>query len=151
MRRIVLIACVSKKGNIKAKAKDLYISPLFTNSLAYARSLKPDKIFILSALHHLLELDKEIEPYDVTLSNIPRQKRKLGLQVLNSSEKIEWGKRVIKMLSVETDLGNDKFIILAGQEYIKPIIGSLKNCENVLKGVSLFKRVPFLKQKLNDN
>jgi len=63
MKKIILIACVSKKGDKKAKAKDIYISSLFTNSLAYAYSLNPDKIFILSALHHLLDLEKEIEPF----------------------------------------------------------------------------------------
>lgn len=42
MKRIVLISCVSSKG--KEKAKDIYKGPLFTNSLAYGISLKPDKI-----------------------------------------------------------------------------------------------------------
>ena len=76
MSKIVLIACVSQKLNKKAKAKDLYTSQLFKYSLAYAHSLNPDKIFILSALHHLLDLEMEIEPYNVTLSNIPKSKRK---------------------------------------------------------------------------
>ena len=60
MKRIVLISCVSRKGTTKAKARDLYKGTLFTNSLAYGQSLKPDRIFILSALHHLLDIDKEI-------------------------------------------------------------------------------------------
>jgi uncharacterized protein DUF6884 len=83
-QRIVLISCVSQKGNQKAKAKDLYKGPLFTNSLAYGQKLNPDKIFILSALHHLIELDEEIEPYDVTLSYVPPSKRtkKSNLKVL---------------------------------------------------------------------
>lgn len=151
MRQIVLIACVSKKSDKKTKAKDLYISPLFRYSLAYALALKPDKIFILSALHHLLELDREIEPYNVTLSNVSKKKRKPGLKVLNSTEKKEWGKKVVEMLSAEADLKEDKFLILAGQEYIKPIVSSLDNYEDVLNGVLLFDRVPLLKQKLNGN
>jgi cytoplasmic iron level regulating protein YaaA (DUF328/UPF0246 family) len=151
MREIVLIACVSKKGDKKAKAKDLYLSPLFRNSLEYAETLKPDKIFILSALYHLLELDTEIEPYNVTLSNVSKTKRKPGLKVLNSTEKKEWGKKVIEMLSAQADLERDRFIILAGQEYIKPIKDNLHNYDDVLKGVSLFDRVPLLKQKINGN
>jgi hypothetical protein len=145
MKKIVLIACVSKKGNKKAKAKDLYKSQLFTYSLAYANTLKPDKIFILSALHHLLELEKEIEPYDVTLSNIPMNKRKPGLKVLNSKEKIEWGKKVVEMLSKQTDLRQDKFIILAGQEYIKPIIENISHYSLPLNGLRQGERVKFLK------
>ena len=58
MKQIILIACVSKKGDLKTKAEELYKSPLFKSSLAFAKNLNPDKIFILSALHHLLELDE---------------------------------------------------------------------------------------------
>lgn len=145
MGKIVLIACVSKKGDEKAKAKDLYISPLFTNSLAYTHSLKPDNIFILSALHHLLDLEKVIEPYNVTLSNVPKNKRKSGLKVLNSTEKKEWGEKVIKMLSKQADLKTDKFIILAGNEYIKPIIENISHFTNPLKGLRQGERVKFLK------
>ena len=148
MKRIVLIACVSKKGDKRAKAKDLYKSPLFTNSLAYAYSLKPDKIFILSALHHLLDLEKEIEPYNVTLSNVPKKKRKEGLKVLNSQEKKEWGEKVIEMLSINSDLKQDRFIILAGQEYIKPIIEHIPHFTLPLKGLRQGERVKFLKDNL---
>ena len=51
MKTIVLISCVSKKKAQKAKAEELYESPLFVKSLAYAKSLKPDSIYILSAKH----------------------------------------------------------------------------------------------------
>ena len=127
MKKIVLIACATKQGVKKAKAKDLYISPLFTNSLAYAYSLKPDKIYLLSALHHLLDLDTEIEPYKVTLSHVPKQRRKHGLIILYSKEKEEWGKKIKEMLSQQFDLQNDQFIVLAGQEYIKPLKPYINN------------------------
>ena len=48
--KVVLISCASKKLNRKAKAEDLYISPLFKLNLKYAKSLNPDKIFILADL-----------------------------------------------------------------------------------------------------
>lgn len=147
MKQIILIACVSRKGDKKMKAKDLYRSSLFKSSLAYAYKLNPDKIFILSALHHLLDLDKEIEPYNVTLSNVPKEKRKAGLKILDSAEKKEWGKKVIEQLSKQTDLKNDNFIVLAGQEYIKPIIDSISHLTNPLKGLRQGERVKFL----NDN
>lgn len=150
MKRIVLISCVSKKKNTKSKAKDIYISQLFKYSLAYAYSLKPDKIFILSALHHLLDLETEIEPYNVTLSNVPKSKRKKGLIVLSSAEKIEWGKKVVKILSEQTDLQDDQFIILAGQEYIKPIKPYIKNIDNRLNGLRQGERVKYLKANLQE-
>lgn len=115
MKRIVLISCVSRKGKTKAKAKDLYKGPLFTNSLAYARSQKPDKIFVISALHHVLDLEQEIEPYDVTLSYLSPKKKaeKPNPKVLTKQEAIYWGQKVIAQLSKIADLKKDKFIILA--------------------------------------
>ena len=145
MKRIVLISCVSKKGINRAKAKDLYKSTLFKYSLAYANSLHPDKIYILSALHHLLELETEIEPYDVTLCNVPKNKRKAGLKVLNPEEKKAWGDIVIEQLSNQADIKNDHFIILAGQEYIKPIAEHLSHIELPLNGLGQGNRVKFLK------
>jgi hypothetical protein len=147
-KQIVLVACVSKKGNKKVKAKDLYISPLFKYSLAFAQTLKPDNIYILSALHHLVDLNEEIEPYNVTLSNVPKDKRKPGLKILDSKEKNEWGKKVIDELSKKSDLKNDEFIVLAGLDYIKPIQNYISHLENPLAGRRQGERVKFLKDNL---
>lgn len=143
-QKIILIACVSKKGSKKAKAKDLYISQLFKSSLAYANKQNPDKIFILSALHHLLDINQEIEPYNVTLSNVPKAKRKPGLIVLSSEEKILWGKKVIEQLKTQTDLLNDEFTILAGMEYIKPMKDYISKLNNPLIGLRQGERIKFL-------
>ena len=86
MARIVLISCVKKKLRCKSKARDLYISPLFRKSLEYAKSLNPDRIFILSAKHYLLGLNKEIAPYNKTLNEMDSQKRK------------KWADSVLKQL-----------------------------------------------------
>jgi len=145
-KRIVLIACVSKKLDRKAIAKDLYISQLFKNSLTYANKQKADKIFILSALHYLLKLDDVIEPYNVTLSNIPKSKRKAGLKILTSTEKVGWGNKVIELLSKESNLKDDEFIILAGQEYIKPLLGKISKLSNPLKGLKQGQRVKYLNE-----
>ena len=145
-KKIILIACVSQKGDKKAKAKDLYISQLFKSSLAFANKQNPDKIFILSALHHLLDIDQEIEPYNVTLSSVPKAKRKPGLKILTSEEKVNWGKKVVEQLSKQTDLQNDEFMVLAGQEYIKPIINSIPHFQNPLNGLRQGERVKFLNE-----
>jgi hypothetical protein len=70
MKKIVIISCVSQKLKCKSKAQDLYISPLFTKNLKYAKLLKPDNIFILSAKYGLVGLDEEIEPYNKTLNTM---------------------------------------------------------------------------------
>jgi hypothetical protein len=150
MKRIVLISCVSRKGIKKAKAKDLYKGSLFTNSLAYGESLNPDKIFILSAFYHILDLDKEIEPYDVTLSYVSTAKKakKPNLIVLTKAEAKHWGRIVLEQLSEVADLKNDKFIMLAGQSYLEPIKNGLTIIEEPLKGLKQGERVKFLKSKL---
>ena len=79
MKNIVLISCVSKKRAVKSKAADLYVSTLFKLDLQYARKLKPDVIFILSAKYGLVALDDEIEPYNVTLNKMSVNERKAWL------------------------------------------------------------------------
>jgi len=77
---------LAKKINKKIKAQDLYISALFQKNLQYAKSLNPDKIFILSAKYGLLKLDEEIEPYDKTLNR------------MRSYEIKEWANSVLSQL-----------------------------------------------------
>lgn len=148
MKRIVLISCVSQKLQVKAKAKDMYVSPLFKYSLKYAKSLNPDKIFILSAKYGLLDLEKEIDPYNETLSNISRKQREKNpnIKVLSKEERKIWVKKVIKQLRQKCDLDNDKIIFLAGKKYIENLTSRIKNYEDELAGKPIGKRVKFLKE-----
>ena len=112
MKHIVLISCASKKSACSAPAEELYQSALFTKSLAFAETLKPDAMFILSAEHHLLNLDTIVEPYDVTLNKFTKQQAK------------EWSQVVLKQLrDANFDLQNDEFTILAGKNYYQDLIG----------------------------
>jgi hypothetical protein len=70
MKKIVLISCVSQKRTQRSKAKDLYVSVLFKKNLAYARRLNPYAIYILSAKYCLLDLETEIDPYNLTLNTM---------------------------------------------------------------------------------
>lgn len=150
MKTIVLISCVSKKRTVISKAKEMYISPLFKMSMEYAEKLNPDKIYILSAKHHLLEVDDEIEPYNVTLSNVPKSKRNSDLNVLNAQEKKEWGQKVLELLDEKTNLKEDEYIILAGNAYLKPISSGLKdvNFAVPLDKLPIGKRLSFLKKEI---
>lgn len=137
MKTIVLISCASKKESTKMKAKDLYISPLFKKSLEYAHSFNPDHIYILSAKHHLLSLDEEIEPYNLSLNN------------MSNIERNKWGKNVINQLDGVVDIKNTLFVILAGQNYLTPIKDSLKHIETPLHG-RIGERLQFLNKNLTD-
>jgi hypothetical protein len=83
MTNIALISCGRKKLSYRTKAENMYISTLFKNSLKYAKDiLKANKIFILSAKYGLLSLDKEIDPYNVTLINMGKEERQRWEKIL---------------------------------------------------------------------
>ncbi len=136
MARIVLISCAKTKLSQKSKAKDLYVSPLFRYSLQYAKSLSPDMIFILSAKYGLLDLEKEIKPYDKALNKMSVQKVK------------KWANNVINQLKAKTNLKKDKFIFLAGEKYMKYLIPEISNCRIPLKGMRIGKRLRYLKENV---
>lgn len=140
-KTIVLISCGSKKLDRTAKAQDLYTSTLFKKSLRYALSLNPDKIFILSAKHHLLPLTKTVRPYDQSLNDM-------------TPSKIEkWAEKVIGNLKKESDLGKDRFIILAGSNYTTYLSKHLPKAETPLGRKRIGERLKWLttKTKICDN
>lgn len=135
-KTIVLISCSSRKLDRRAKAQDLYISPLFKKSLRYALSLKPDNIFILSAKHHLLPLTKIVSPYDKTLND------------MSDSDIKKWASKVIENLKKESNIRKDCFIMLAGSDYTKYLDGYLSETKTPLKGKRIGERLSWLTQEL---
>ena len=102
---ILLVGCVKGKCDHKSQAKDLYDSMLWDYRHKYAeQSICP--WYILSAKHGLLCPDKEIKPYNQTLSK--------------RSECREWSRRVLQELKKEVPTLQGKTIeIHAGEDYIK--------------------------------
>ena len=109
MARIVLLSCTKAKLDKPSPAQELYSpSPMFQKTKAYGESLKPDKTFILSAKHHLTPMDKQLEPYDMTLKDMKKD------------DKTKWGETVISQMKEKgIDPQKDTFIFLAGSDYIK--------------------------------
>ncbi|PIN77255.1 hypothetical protein COV15_02825 [Candidatus Woesearchaeota archaeon CG10_big_fil_rev_8_21_14_0_10_34_12] len=111
MSKVVLISCVSKKQKEKCKVRDFYISPLFKFNLKYASSLNPDKIFILSAKYGLIDLDKEIEPYDLTLNKMSQKEVESWAQrVIEELNKQEISDEEIKWLEIIINKLNKKLV-----------------------------------------
>ncbi|MBU0963071.1 MAG: hypothetical protein KKD48_04170 [Nanoarchaeota archaeon] len=137
MAKVVLISCVSKKLNHKSKAKDLYVSPLFKKEFEYAKLLNPDKIFILSAKYGLLKLDEEIEPYNKTLNK------------MLSNEIKEWADSVLNQLKKVSDLNKDEFVFLAGKNYRKFLLPSLKYYKIPMEHITLFYQLGWLKKEIS--
>lgn len=137
-RWIVLISCAARKLQHKAKASDLYSSPLFQRQLAYACKLSPDAIFILSAKYGLVDLDEEIEPYDQTL-------RDMGI-----SEQRAWAARVLEQLGKKTCLLSDHFIVLAGDVYRRFLTPAFYSWEAPLERLTIGKQLQKLDELLRE-
>lgn len=135
-KRIVLIACAATKADHPAPAKDLYISPLFKKSLQYAYDLKPDAIYILSAKHYLVPLDKELAPYNVTLLDF------------SADEVKQWSSIVAQQLSKKYDLKQDQFIFLAGEKYRKYLEPYMAHTVEPLKGLRIGQQLAWYTKKL---
>jgi hypothetical protein len=99
--KIALVSCAKSKRNAPARADDLYTSPLFLKSRAWARR-HCDQWIILSAKHGLLAPEVVIAPYERTLKGMPRadvrrwedevyqQMRERGLLVLHAANTFVW-------------------------------------------------------------
>lgn len=125
MKKIVLISCVSQKLSHKARDEELYTSTLFKLNLQFAKKFNPAEIYILSAKYGLLDLNKKIDPYDITLNNMPARDRK------------SWAQRVLKQLHSRFDLKRCHFIILAGSRYRQFLLPEISSYEVPLEGLSI--------------
>ena len=140
MAKVVLLSCTKSKTKHAAPAQELYsASPMFQKTLEYGKSLKPDKMYILSAKHHLVPLTKTLEPYDKTLKEMPKD------------EKEKWGEETIKqMKSAGINPEKDKFIFLTGSEYMKPLAKYIpdSNTEKPMEGKRFGERLKWLNSQV---
>lgn len=135
MKTIVLLSCVSKKLAHAARARDIYVSPLFRLNLVYAESLKPDAIFVLSAKHGLLALESQVEPYELTLNT-------MGVGQIKA-----WAGGVVSQLAEVADLKRDRFVILAGDKYRKFLVPHLAQFEVPMEGLTIGRQLQFLSRR----
>lgn len=132
---IVLVACVAKKKAWKCKAKELYDSSWFHYAWNYAQSLKPGKVFILSAKYGLVDPETEIEPYEETLNT------------KSNFELLAWANAIIHRLRERTDIETDTFVILAGESYRKYLADALPNRHVPMRGMRIGQQLKWLKER----
>ena len=133
-KKIVLISCVSKKLSHRASAENIYTSSLFKLNLKYAKKLAPDAIYILSAKHGLLSLNQEVDPYELTLSN------------MKASEVKEWAEKVIEQIKNISTIDNTEYIFLAGEKYRKYLLPHLNKTRIPLQGLRIGEQLQRLKE-----
>jgi hypothetical protein len=137
--RIGLIACSKSKSDRQTAAGALYTSALFRKSLLAAVDAS-DKVFVLSALHGVLPLNEQVEPYDVTL------------KTMGQRDRMAWGNAVAPQLA-EILRARDTALLYCGKEYLAPILPKLDELgvavETPLGTRSLGHRLQYLAQ-IND-
>lgn len=133
---IVFLSCVKSKAAQKCEAQNMYTSDLFQKSLAYAKSLKPQKIYILSAKYGVLELTDIITPYELTLNEMSKKEQKI------------WAYKVIKQCEEKRIDFTGKAIFLCGNNYRKYVMQKFKNAEAPLEKLPIGKQLAFYKNHL---
>ncbi|AKB24658.1 hypothetical protein MSMTP_1189 [Methanosarcina sp. MTP4] len=86
----------------------------------------------------MVDIEREIEPYDKTLNNMP------------SKEIREWADGVIVQLKKEADLEKDEFIFLAGAKYRKYLIPHISNYQIPLEGLKIGEQIHYLKERVSN-
>ena len=135
-KTVVLISCSKVKRNYPCAARLLYdASRLFSKSLAYAQKITED-VYVLSSKYGLVPLDEVIAPYDETLND------------KSAEELAAWGKWKAGQISERYDVRNTVFIILAGQNYYKPLRTYLPQIKLPLIGLPIGERLAKLDELL---
>lgn len=134
---IVLLSCVKSKRDQRCRAADMYTSPLFQKMMAYAQSLKPRRIFILSAKYGLLSPEDTIEPYEQTL------------KTMKAGERRAWARGVLSALRQNCDLETDDFVFLAGDAYRQNLVPHIKHYTVPMEGLAFGKQLQWLELQVS--
>ncbi len=131
-----LVACCKTKLDHAAPVRDLYTSPLFRLSLAYAEA-RCEAVYVASAQHDLLELGRMLAPYNRTMASLtPMQRRLFGAGVARGL--------------VDRHGSRFELLILAGAAYVDPIraalsrMGAQIDLREPLLGMQIGERLSFL-------
>ena len=135
MAEVVLISCVKSKRTSPCAAGEMYTSPLFRKMQAYAKGLRPRQIFILSAKYGLLELERVIDPYELTLNT------------MRSSARAAWAEDVLTDLREKTDLQKDHIVFLAGLRYRESLTAHVPHYSVPMEGMSLGRQLKWLAEQ----
>lgn len=133
--RIALIGCGAKKLDRAARARDLYVGPLFRAALAYAEAEEFDGIFVLSAKHGFVRLGDKLEPYDVALEGLSADERGL------------LGALVVRDLVHEPAGEPAEITLLAGEGYAALLDGAPWKVHAPLAGLQVGERLAWFKQQ----
>ena len=138
MNEIVLIGCSKSKADHAAPAGEFYLGTGFRKALDYSRCAYPDAaIYVLSAYYGLVPIGTVLEPYDLTLNNMPANDRRA------------WAKKVLaQMAAAGIDPKADHFTVFAGRRYHENLglVNATYPLDGLTQGYSLQKLTTLLNQ-----
>lgn len=129
--KIGLVACCGEKLNGAHPAGDLYQSQLFRKSVEYVEEHCEDW-YVLSAKYGVIHHSEVIPHYDLTLNDMPVDKRR------------EWSGKVRDVLPKQA-----KYVVLAGNNYCGWTDGY--DVERPMQGLGIGQQLKFLSGVKHDN
>lgn len=120
---IALVGCGAAKLDRPAPARDMYTSSLFRMSFAYATSLcgASDTVYIVSAMHDLIEPSTVIKPYERSVAELGGKRFRMA-----------WGARIAARI-IDRHGREQPMVVLAGADYATPIVTGLKTHDGYRK------------------
>lgn len=136
--KIILVACVAKKLDRPAPAKDLYQSTWFKKARKYAE-LTGDRWFILSALYGLVHPEMKLGHYNHTLKG------------QSDDAKRQWAEKVVRQLAAIIGEPSE-VVILAGLDYRRHLeIELLRDGHTIyvpMTGLGIGQQVKWLNERI---
>lgn len=103
----------------------------------YATKITESKnIYILSAKYGLLELNQQIEPYELTLNTMNKKQRK------------EWADKVLIQCKEKGISFEDETIFLCGKKYREFLMKEFKNSTTPLEHLGIGKQLAFYNKEI---
>lgn len=131
---IAFIGCVKTKKQERCEAAEIYTSPLFRYSYAYAIKQGAERIYILSAKHGIIPANTIIGPYNETLNG------------QSDAHLKRWAYKVVMQADALGIARTEDIMLLAGENYAKYIRKIYRNAQEPLKGLKMGERLSFLKK-----
>lgn len=110
---VSLIGCSKRKLGRRAPARELYLGQTFRLALRYAEA-RADRTFVVSALHGLVLLEQELEPYDFTLARDRRRR----------VDRDRWADAVVGELARAAGVPSSLELLL-GEAYAWPLVRAI--------------------------
>jgi hypothetical protein len=133
------VACASQKQSHRARAEDLYISPLFKRSRRYCE-LTCDVWAILSAKHGLVMPETVIEPYNKALYEMKISERRTWGDLVLSQFRMRFRGYAWELVTL---------VMLAGEQYRAPFEQAKTfQIEAPLAGMFIGQQLQFLNRSL---